>query len=53
MDVEDTAVALDELRLHSEGFADPGRQPGGLGPVVSAYAVGDGDLHRHGSGRLL
>jgi hypothetical protein len=51
--VEDAAVALEELRLYAEGFLDAGRQPGGLGAIVSAYAVGDGDLHGCRSGRLL
>jgi hypothetical protein len=44
-DVEDAVVALDELRLDAEFLLDRGRQTGGPGQVVSAYAVGDRDLH--------
>jgi hypothetical protein len=45
-DVEDAAIALQELRLDAERLPDVGRQTGGPWQIVSAYAVLDGDLHR-------
>ena len=45
LDVEDPAIALDELGLDAELVFQRGRQTGGLGQVVSACAVGDGRSH--------
>lgn len=45
-DVEDAVLALDEPGFDTELAANCGRQTGGLGQVVSRYAVGDGDPHR-------
>ena len=44
-DVEDTALAGDDLCCHSELTGDRGRQTGGLWPVVSTDAIGNGDVH--------
>jgi hypothetical protein len=43
--VEDAVVAFDELGLDASVVLDSGRQPGGLGEIVSANAVRDGNLH--------
>jgi hypothetical protein len=48
-DVEDAVIALEELRLDAERLPDVGRQTGGPRQIVSAYAVLDGDVHRHAS----
>ena len=45
-DVENTALALDELGLDSEFVLDRFRQTGGLGQVVSLHAIGDRHVHR-------
>jgi hypothetical protein len=42
---EDTAVALFEAGGDAELFLDGGLQTGGLGEVVSLYAVGDQNVH--------
>ncbi len=44
-DVEDAAAAGDDLGLQPELTLDRSRQTGGLGPVVSTDAIGDGDVH--------
>jgi hypothetical protein len=44
-DVEDSAAAFDELGGDACFGFDCIRQTGGLGEVVSLYAVGDGNLH--------
>jgi hypothetical protein len=46
-DVEDAAVALDEVRLDAEPTVDLFRQTGGAGVVASGGAVLDGDLAGH------
>jgi hypothetical protein len=48
-DVEDPIVSLKERGLYARVLVNSGRQTGGLGEVVSAYAIGDLDLHRPGS----
>ena len=48
-DLEDPAAATDELGLDAELLLDLGRQTGGTGIIVSARAVFDGDMGRHGS----
>jgi len=49
-DVEDAAIAPDELGLDAEPLGERGLQTGGPGPVVSAAAVVDGDLHAESPG---
>ena len=44
-DVEDAAVAGDHPGLQPKLTLDRGRQTGGLWPVVSTDAIGDGDVH--------
>jgi GNAT superfamily N-acetyltransferase len=44
-DVEDAAVAGDDLDPQPELSLNRGRQTGGLWPVVSTDAIGDGDVH--------
>ena len=44
-DVEDAAVAGNDLGLQPELTLDRGRQTGGLWPVVSTDAIRDGDVH--------
>lgn len=46
-DLEDAAVALDQLRLDAELLLDRVRQTGGAGIVISAGAVLDGNVSRH------
>jgi len=48
-DLEDASAAADELGLDAELLLDLSRQTGGAGIVVSARAVLDGDMGRHGS----
>lgn len=43
--IEHPVRTLDELRLHAELRGDFGRQTGGPWQVVSAYAVGDAQVH--------
>ena len=45
VDVEDPVAAADQLGLDADLVADPGRQTGGPGEVVSTSAVVDRDLH--------
>jgi hypothetical protein len=47
-DLEDASAAADELGLDAELLLDLSRQTGGAGIVVSARAVLDGDMGRHG-----
>jgi len=44
-DVEHTAIALDELRLHAQLTQQPGPQTGGPWQVVSPAAIRNGDPH--------
>lgn len=44
-DIEDAAARADQFSLDAAGFANRGRQTGGLGLEVSDAAVGDRDLH--------
>jgi len=44
-DVEDTALALDELRLDAQFTQQPGPQTGGTWQVVSTGAIRNRDLH--------
>jgi hypothetical protein len=48
-DLEDASAAADELGLDAELLLDLSRQTGGAWIVVSARAVFDGDMGRHGS----
>ena len=45
LDVKDAAAALDQLGIESHILLDDGRQTGGLGQVVSLYAIGNGYVH--------
>ena len=45
LDVEDAALAGDDLGLQPELALNRGRQTGGLWPIVSTNAIGDGDVH--------
>jgi hypothetical protein len=47
-DLEDATAAANQLRLDAELLFDLSRQTGGTGVVVSARAVLDGDVGRHG-----
>jgi hypothetical protein len=47
VDIEHAAAAADEFRLDVEFILDSGRQTGGLGQVVSLYAVRNADSHRN------
>jgi len=44
-DVEDAAVAWDDLAVNSQLALDRRRQTGGVWPVVSTDAIGNGDVH--------
>ncbi len=44
-DVEDSPAAFDEFDLNAELSLDRVRQTGGLGRVVSLYAVFNGNVH--------
>jgi hypothetical protein len=48
-DVEGTAGSRRDCRFQIELAFDSGRQPGGLGAIVSTDAVLDRDVHRSAS----
>lgn len=45
-DLEDSAATFNQANFHFIFIIQIGRQTGGLGSVVSLYAVLDADIHR-------